>query len=107
MKGPLIETFVCCVSVSHKSVKIVFACFAGVIFRVFIMWRWYGLGVVRVHICVPVEDKKLLVEVCRKRGEDISSFVRRAIRKELAALSFYPEDVKKALGLTKREEGDY
>lgn len=48
---------------------------------------------------VPVEDKELLEKVCRARGEDISDFIRRAIRKELARLSYYPEEVKKALGI--------
>jgi hypothetical protein len=45
------------------------------------------------------KDKKLLEKVCKARGEDISDFIRRAIRKELASLSFYPEETKKALGL--------
>lgn len=45
------------------------------------------------------QDKTLLKKVCDARGEDVSDFVRRAIRKELASLSFYSEDVKKALGI--------
>jgi len=53
------------------------------------------------HIVVRVspQDKKLLREVCRKRGEDLSDFVRRAVRKELARLSYFDEETKKALGL--------
>lgn len=50
------------------------------------------------------EDRELLDKVCTARGEDISNFVRRAIRKELAELSFYPEDVKKALGIRRPSE---
>jgi len=37
--------------------------------------------------------------VCKARGEDLSDFVRRAIKKELASLSSYPESAKKALGI--------
>lgn len=49
---------------------------------------------------VTAEDRELLEKVCKARGEDISNFVRRAIKKELASLSFYPEETKKALGIT-------
>ena len=48
---------------------------------------------------VTASEKGLIKEVCDKRGENISSFVRRAIRKELASLGFYPNDIKKALGM--------
>ncbi len=48
---------------------------------------------------VDEKESKLLKEVCRLRGESISSFVRRSIRKELAGLSYLPEDQKRALGL--------
>lgn len=43
----------------------------------------------------------LLKRITNARGEDISDFVRRAIYKELADLSFLPEEQKKALGLTR------
>jgi len=52
-----------------------------------------------IGVRISPKDRELLDKVCEARGEDISSFVRRAIRKELAELSFYPEDVKKALGI--------
>jgi hypothetical protein len=45
------------------------------------------------------KDRALLVRVCRARGEDLSDFVRRSVRKELASLSFLPDEDKKALGL--------
>jgi hypothetical protein len=48
---------------------------------------------------VTSRDRKLLEKVCRARGEDISDFIRRAIRKELATLSFLPAEDKKALGI--------
>jgi uncharacterized protein (DUF1778 family) len=45
------------------------------------------------------EDKALLKKVCKARGEDVSDFVRRSIRKELANLSFLSAEEKKALGV--------
>jgi uncharacterized protein (DUF1778 family) len=53
---------------------------------------------------VSEKDRDLLDKVCRARGEDISDFVRRAIRKELAELSFLPEEDKKALGIRKEQQ---
>ena len=41
---------------------------------------------------------KLLREVCSDRGEGLSSFVRRAVRKELASLSYLSDREKKSLG---------
>lgn len=41
----------------------------------------------------------LLREVSKARGEDVSDFVRRAILRELAQLSFLPDRQKKALGV--------
>jgi hypothetical protein len=38
-------------------------------------------------------------KVCKARGEDLSDFVRLAIRKKLAALSFLSDEDKKALGI--------
>lgn len=65
---------------------------------VFILeWRHVGIR-------LTAEDRVLLDFVCKARGEDISSFTRRALRRELAALSFYPDDVKKALGVAIKEE---
>jgi hypothetical protein len=46
-------------------------------------------------------DRALLQKVCKARGEDLSDFARRAIKKELASLSFYNQETKKALGITK------
>lgn len=49
------------------------------------------------------EDVKLLRKVCKYRGENISSFVRRAVLKELAELSYLPNSQKKALGIMAEE----
>ena len=54
-------------------------------------------GVIGVRIAP--EDKQLLEKVCKARGEDLSDFVRRSIRKELASLSFLSAEDKKALGI--------
>jgi len=52
------------------------------------------------------KDVELLKKVCEARGEDISGFVRRAVKRDLAELSFYTEEEKKALGIKqKRPEG--
>jgi len=52
-----------------------------------------------LSIRITRRDKDLLEKICRARGEDPSDFVRRAVRKEFAALSYLPEEEKKALGL--------
>jgi len=52
---------------------------------------------------IEIELKETLEKVCRLRGEDLSDFLRRAILKELAQLSFLPPDQKKALGVTTNE----
>jgi len=50
------------------------------------------------------QDRDLLRDVCQKRGETMSSFIRRAVKKELAKLSYYKPETKKALGITPQEE---
>jgi uncharacterized protein (DUF1778 family) len=52
-----------------------------------------------IAVRVPIEDKELLEKVCKARGEDISGFVRRAFRKELACLNFLSDEDRKALGV--------
>ena len=55
---------------------------------------------------MPEEDKALLERVCKARGEDVSDFVRRSIRKELARLSFLSPAEKKALGFKPKNRSD-
>lgn len=45
------------------------------------------------------KDIKLIKKVCRDRGEDVSDFVRRSVKIELAKLSFLSIEEKKALGV--------
>lgn len=52
-----------------------------------------------IGVRLTSEDKTLLEKVVKMRGEDVSSFVRRAIRKELGSLSFLSNEEKKALGM--------
>jgi hypothetical protein len=52
------------------------------------------------------DDKALLERVCKARGEDVSDFVRRSVRKELARLSFLSPVEKKALGLKPKNRSD-
>ena len=59
----------------------------------------------RLGVRVTSRDRELLDNICEFRGEDISSFIRRAIRKELASLSFLPEDEKRALGIVEKHGG--
>ncbi len=57
----------------------------------------------RIGIRIPTSDAVQLRQICESRREDVSDFVRRAIRTEMARLSFGSELEKKALGiLTKK-----
>jgi hypothetical protein len=51
-----------------------------------------------IHIRISWGTKELLMNVCKARGENISSFVRRAIKRELGRLSYLSQEEKKALG---------
>jgi len=48
---------------------------------------------------MSAEDIELLKKVCKARGEDVSDFVRRSVRKELARLCYLSDEDKKALGV--------
>jgi len=50
------------------------------------------------------KDVELVKRICNARGEDLSDFVRRAIRTELGRLSYLSEDEKKALGIKTHNE---
>jgi len=54
----------------------------------------------QVGVRFTPELHKLLKQVAEARGEDLSDFIRRAVYKELAELSFLSENMKKALGCT-------
>jgi hypothetical protein len=45
-------------------------------------------------------DVNLLQKICKARGEDVSDFIRRSVRTELAKLNYLSNEEKKALGVT-------
>jgi len=47
-----------------------------------------------------IKDAKLIEDIVKARGEDKSSFIRRAVRTELAKLNYFSEVEKKALGVS-------
>jgi uncharacterized protein (DUF1778 family) len=53
----------------------------------------------QIGIRMPASEIVLLKKVSQARGEDLSDFVRRAIKTELARLSYLTSDEKKALGI--------
>lgn len=53
-----------------------------------------------VGVRLSHEDRALLDQVVKARGEDKSAFIRRSIKKEFASLGFLSADEKKALGLS-------
>jgi len=48
---------------------------------------------------IDIKLANLVKEICEVRGEDVSSFLRRAILTELARLSYLTPAEKKALGV--------
>ena len=60
-----------------------------------------------VGVRMPIEDRELLKKVCKLRREDVSDFVRRSVRKELASLGFLTIEDAKALGMVAPETLDY
>lgn len=52
---------------------------------------------------VEPELKELIQKVARERGMNVSDFIRFLVKRELAELSFLPEETKKAFGLLKRD----
>jgi uncharacterized protein (DUF1778 family) len=53
----------------------------------------------QIVIRLTDSDYLLIKEISHKRGENISSFVRRAVRRELAQLGFLDNSTRRALGL--------
>ncbi len=50
------------------------------------------------------DTHSLVSQVCESRSETLGTFIRRAILKELANLSFLPDEQKKALGIEVPDE---
>ncbi|MEM0079928.1 MAG: hypothetical protein QW118_06890 [Nitrososphaerota archaeon] len=58
----------------------------------------------RLEVWIPKDLKDLAVKVARARGETLGAMVRRALKRELALLSYLSEEEKKALGVLKLGE---
>jgi post-segregation antitoxin (ccd killing protein) len=50
---------------------------------------------------LTLEDRRFIKEVCKARGENISSFLRRALKRELARMGYFSEKERKALEVGK------
>lgn len=50
-----------------------------------------------VYARMSSEDIELIKKICSARGEQLSDFVRRSVRKELARLCYLSAEEKKAL----------
>lgn len=57
---------------------------------------------------VTYKEKESIIDimddVASKLGSDRSAFIRKSVRKELARLSYLPDDLKKALGIVVEEK---
>ena len=53
----------------------------------------------RIGVIVIQEDRKRLEKVCEARGELLSNFIRRAIRKEFAVFGLLTEEEVKFLNV--------
>lgn len=56
-----------------------------------------------VSVKFPISDINLLKKISRCRGEDMSSFIRFSVRRELARLSFLSKDEMRALEIQKKK----
>ena len=58
---------------------------------------WYGFR-------IPKKDYELIKQVAKKRGMALVDLMRELVKRELARLSYLPEEEKKALGYGGDEE---
>ncbi len=52
-----------------------------------------------ISVKFPERDLELVHDICMHRGEDVSSFLRRAARMEFARLGYLTKKERKALGV--------
>ena len=52
----------------------------------------------RINAQISREDRERLDKLCETRGENISTFIRREIKREMARLGCFSEEEKRALG---------
>ena len=60
--------------------------------------RVSGKGMKFYAFRIPRRDYELIKQVARYRGMDLADLLRELIRRELARLSYLPEEEKKAIG---------
>ncbi len=53
---------------------------------------------------IETETQQLVLKICKMRGEAVSDFLRRSLKKELASLGYLSAEEMKALGLKPQEE---
>ena len=53
---------------------------------------------------VTPDLRDLVQKVSEERGQNVSDFIRFLVKRELAKLSFLPEDTKKAFGIKEASE---
>jgi len=59
-----------------------------------------------IQVRISSNDRELIEKVCKIRGEDLSSFTRRALKKELAILGIYNEGELEILGIKIQDKED-
>jgi len=59
-----------------------------------------------IRVRISSKDRELIEKVCKVRGEDLSSFTRRALKKELAVLGIYKQGELTILGIKIQNEED-
>jgi len=52
-----------------------------------------------IRVRISSNDRELIEKACKIRGEDLSTFTRRALKKELAILGIYNEGELTILGI--------
>jgi len=57
-----------------------------------------------IQVRISSNDREMIEKVCKIRGEDLSSFTRRALKKELAILGLYNKGELTILGIKIQNE---
>lgn len=57
-----------------------------------------------IQVRISSNDRELIENACKIRGEALSTFTRRALKKELAILGIYNEGELKILGIKIQDE---
>ncbi len=57
----------------------------------------------RIGVLIDHDDRQAIEKACVARGEDLSSFIRRSIKKELIVLGCYSDEDATVLGMVEAE----